>query len=129
MSYKEKAASLHASGYNCAQAVVCAFADKIDVEEKTLFKLAEGFGRGMGNMEGSCGAISGAIMAIGFINSDGNKTSKVSTYGRSTYILDEFKKQRGTVRCKDLKTQGPCFTPCRQCVELAAELLEKELEK
>ena len=39
----EKALELHAKGYNCAQAVVCAFKDKLDTDEKVLYKIAEGF--------------------------------------------------------------------------------------
>ena len=135
MSYKEKALELHAQGYNCSQSVLCAFEDQIGLPREVLFKISEGFGLGMGNMQGTCGAISGAIAALGFISSNGNyevgtPKSKAATYKRTRNILEGFEQARGSIRCKDLKTvNGPSFTPCSQCVALAAELLEKELSQ
>ena len=83
MNKKELAIALHDKKFNCCQAVACAFAEEVGVDEKVLFKAGEGFGLGMGCMEGICGALSGAIMLAGFKNSDGNTDNpgtKVSTY-------------------------------------------------
>ena len=44
---EERAQRLHDSGYNCAQAVVCAYCDRFGLDENTAFKMAEGFGLGM----------------------------------------------------------------------------------
>ena len=44
----EKALENHSKGYNCAQAVACAFCDLVSMDENTLFKITEGFGAGMG---------------------------------------------------------------------------------
>ena len=66
MTKQEKAIELHDRGCNCAQAVACAFAEEIGVPEETLFAAAEGFGLGMGGMEATCGAVSGAVMLAGF---------------------------------------------------------------
>ena len=41
MKKSEEAVMKHSSGYNCAQAVACAFADKIGVDEQELFRLAD----------------------------------------------------------------------------------------
>ena len=38
-SRKEKANALHDKGYNCAQAVACTFADKVDVDEELNVKI------------------------------------------------------------------------------------------
>lgn len=38
------------NGYNCAQAVACAFAEEAGVDKATVFRIAEGFGSGMGTM-------------------------------------------------------------------------------
>ena len=40
MDRKEKAIQLHDLGYNCAQAVLLAFDDKLDVDSKLLFKIS-----------------------------------------------------------------------------------------
>ena len=63
MTIEERAAravELKAS-CNCAQAVVLSYADKLPLEEETLKKLAAGYGGGMGCMEGTCGALVGAV--------------------------------------------------------------------
>ena len=70
----EKARNARKKGYNCAQAVVCAFCERFGVDEQTAFRLAEGFGFGMGSME-TCGAVSAMTMVAGLINSDGNLSS------------------------------------------------------
>ena len=54
-----KAKEIHNKGGNCCQAVVCAFADLLNKDEETLYSAAEGFGLGMGNMNCTCGAVSG----------------------------------------------------------------------
>ena len=71
MTKKELATALHDKGYNCCQAVVCAFKDELGIDEEILFKAGEGFGLGMGCMKGTCGAISGAVMVAGFKNKRG----------------------------------------------------------
>ena len=59
MSRAEKALELREKGYNCCQCTVCAFAEELDADYKTVFKCAEALGAGMGGMEGLCGAVSG----------------------------------------------------------------------
>lgn len=50
---QQQAAQFHAMGYNCAQSVACAFADKVDLDKVALFKVTEGLGLGMGGMNGT----------------------------------------------------------------------------
>ena len=51
MSIKtEKAAQNHQKGYNCAQAVACAFSEEMEIDETIIFKMMEGHGLGMGCM-------------------------------------------------------------------------------
>ena len=57
IEYVEKARALRSRGYNCAQAVACAFLDQVEVDEKTLFAIMEGFGGGMGGKQATCGAV------------------------------------------------------------------------
>ena len=61
------AMAYHDRGFNCAQAVACAYCDKAGIDEKTMFQLTEGFGLGMGGMKGTCGAVSGAVLLAGRI--------------------------------------------------------------
>ena len=103
------------AGCNCAQAVVLSYADKLPLEEETLKKLAAGYGGGMGCMEGTCGALVGAVMAAGMLT-DGQGTGR---YARE--ILLGFRERCGATICKDLKgvETGKVLCPCTECVRNA----------
>ena len=38
------------NGYNCAQAVLLAFSDELEIDEKTLALISSSFGGGMGKI-------------------------------------------------------------------------------
>lgn len=103
------------AGCNCAQAVVLSYADKLPLEEETLKKLAAGYGGGIGCMEGTCGALVGAVMAAGMLT-DGQGTGR---YARE--ILLGFRERCGATICKDLKgvETGKVLCPCTECVRNA----------
>lgn len=132
MDKKELAIALHDKKYNCAQAVACAFADEVGVDMETLFRACEGLGLGMGGMNGTCGAISGAVMLAGFKNSDGNidnPGTKASTYQLSKAILDKFAEKNQATRCHDLKgvDTGTVLRSCPGCIEDAVEIVQEVL--
>lgn len=132
MTKKELAIANHDKGYNCCQAVVCAFSKELGIDEEILFKAGEGFGLGMGCMNGTCGAISGAVMAAGFKNSTANfdgPKSKADTYKLSKQILDAFQEKNGAVACKDLKgvETGTVLRTCPGCIEDATDLVSEVL--
>ena len=97
MSIKtDKAAQNHQKGYNCAQAVACAFAEEMGIDESIIFKMMEGHGLGMGCMEGTCGAITGAVAVIGAIKSCGDiekPVSKAATYKLTGELVKRFWKK------------------------------------
>lgn len=103
------------AGCNCAQAVVLSYADKLPLEEETLKKLTAGYGGGMGCMEGTCGALVGAVMVAGMLT-DGQGTGR---YARE--ILLGFRERCGATICKDLKgvETGVVLCPCTECVRNA----------
>ena len=127
----QKALENHKKGMNCCQAVACAFAKDLGVDEELVFKAAEGFGAGCGDMKNICGAVSGAIMLTGFKNSSGDpaKPTKGSTYQLSKLIKAEFIKKNGTVICRELKgvdTKKP-IRSCDGCIQDAAAIAEATL--
>ena len=65
MDHAEKARALFLEGYNCAQAVVCAFDDLTGLDRETSARLASSFGGGMGRMREVCGTVSGALLVLG----------------------------------------------------------------
>lgn len=129
MTRAEIAAALHNQGYNCAQAVACAFSDILDADADTVYKIAEGFGGGMGNNESVCGAVSAAIIIAGLKNSNGinEPSNKAVTYQLSSKITEEFKNKNGTVICKELKgaDAGKALRSCPGCIEDAVKIVEK----
>lgn len=132
MDKKELAIALHDKKYNCAQAVACVFAEEVGVDIETLFRACEGFGLGMGCMNGTCGAISGAVMLAGFKNSDGNVDNpgtKVSTYQLSRAILEKFAAKNQATLCRDLKgvETGTVLRSCPGCIEDAVEIVQEVL--
>lgn len=116
-------------GYNCAQAVACTYCDIVGIDEKTMFKLTEGFGAGFGSTEGTCGAISGAVVLAGIKNSSAmleKPDSKGSTYKLSREIMESFKSEAGATICRELKgvdTKKVLFS-CDDCVRTAAKIAE-----
>ena len=56
----EKTIERHNKGYNCAQAVAGTYCDLVGMDEESMFKATEALGLGMGGMEGTCGALTGA---------------------------------------------------------------------
>lgn len=132
MDKKELALKLHGCRYNCAQAVACAFSEEIGVEERVIFRACEGFGLGMGSMEGNCGALTGAIMLAGWKKSDGNleaPASKAATYRLAKEMTERFREKAGATVCRDLKgvDTGTVLCSCRDCVRIGAEVAEEVL--
>ena len=82
----EHAAELHQRGCNCAQAVACTFCKEFGISEDDMFRIAEGFGLGMGVME-MCGALSGMAMIIGLDNSQGGTEEGSRTKGDTKHIV------------------------------------------
>ena len=127
----EYAISLHNQGYNCAQAVAC---KEFGVDEQEMFRIAEGFGLGMGMME-MCGALSGMMMVIGLANSVGDlekgMPTKGSTYKQVKEQVQKFKEKNGSYLCRELKgvETGKVLCSCPQCIMDAVALTEEYLKK
>ena len=133
MNRSDKAVSLHNKGYNCCQSVVCVFADELGVDEKTLYRISEGFGLGAGNMNGICGALSGAVLIAGMLGSDGNTDdpgqTKRKTYKIAGEMQAKFVSEAKALYCRDIKkgNNGGAFTSCGDCVRIAVGVVEDVL--
>ncbi|MBO7690427.1 MAG: C_GCAxxG_C_C family protein [Clostridia bacterium] len=122
----------HDAGFNCAQSVACAYADLVGCDEETVFRATEGLGLGLGGMEGTCGALSGACVLAGLKNSGGdlqNPVTKAQTYQLSKELVRRFQETAGATICKDLKgiETGEVLRPCPLCITDAAALVEEVL--
>lgn len=133
MDRKELAVEKHGRGYNCCQAVACAYADKVGVDESMLYRMGEGFGAGMGTGMGVCGALIGAGMLAGLVHSDGDcenaGQTKSTTVKAAGQMQRSFIKKAERLYCKDIKrgNNGAAFTSCDDCIRYAAEVAEEVL--
>ncbi|MBE5934996.1 MAG: C_GCAxxG_C_C family protein [Lachnospiraceae bacterium] len=101
----DKAERLFREGYNCAQAVVGAFCDIYGVEEELGVRMAASFGAGFGRMREICGAVSGMGIIAGLENgaTKGSDTlGKKANYDLVVLMVEEFKKNNGTIICREL---------------------------
>nr|WP_293537860.1 C-GCAxxG-C-C family protein [Prevotella sp.] len=124
---KEIAAEKKRCGaHNCTQAVVCTYHDYTGMDEATLKHIGNAFAAGMGNMEGTCGALIGAGVVLGLATKDKAKSVKAMQQ-----IMTQFQQRNGATQCKLLKGvgTGKIHRECPLCVADAAEFLEGQLEK
>ena len=145
MSTSGCAAELFGKGYNCAQSVLAASAPDIGLDENTAFKIATGFGAGLGYRGEMCGAVIGAYLAIGLkyglTQPAAEQDKKEKTYRLIGEFLEQFRKRNGSVYCRDLlqyDTSDPVQLKeareknvfdekCPKFVQDASEILEKIL--
>jgi C_GCAxxG_C_C family probable redox protein len=92
-------------GYNCSESTLLGISEAIGEKCKFIPQIASGFGGGFGRHGEVCGAISGAIMAIGLVH--GRKdpkdaAAKEKIYGIVDEYLKKFTEKYGTLSCREL---------------------------
>lgn len=127
--YALDAVARHGKGHNCAQCVACAFADRVGVDEDVLFRAFQAHGLGMGGMECTCGALTGAVAVVGLALSDGTPASKRQSYVVAKRMVERFAEEVGATRCRDIKgvDTGVVLTPCNECIRIGAQIAEEEI--
>ena len=109
MTRSEKAVNYFSNKFNCSQSVLTAFGPDFELNEDTCLKISCAFGAGMGRQQHVCGAVTGALMALGLkygkaINDDDSK--KMHTYSKTNEFLNEFSKNHGSINCLLLHLQS-----------------------
>ncbi|MBD3406922.1 MAG: hypothetical protein GF411_12465 [Candidatus Lokiarchaeota archaeon] len=126
----------------CSQAILSTFGPYMNTEldTETCMKIASAFSGGINNTGNVCGAITGALMAIGLEFSNGTPMDpKVAEV--STKFLWEFKAMHGSILCRDLLQidaseemglqaafESGAFNKCMQIAQDVAELMKSYLE-
>lgn len=104
MTHTDLARSYHEKGFNCCQSVLAAFSDLTGLSEQESFSIGGGFGAGLGTGE-LCGAVSGAVMALGLLTPADPADpvgSKKRTMALSREVQKRFQEAFGAIRCRDL---------------------------
>jgi C_GCAxxG_C_C family probable redox protein len=102
---QDRAAEEFENGLNCAQAVLMAFREELELPETVLLKLGAGFGGGMARQQMTCGVVTGACMAIGLMMDAKEKTVpelKESARRQCLQFSSTFKQLHGSLICRDL---------------------------
>lgn len=132
-SKKETALEKFKKGYNCCQAVACTYCEELGIPEREMFRLAEGFGSGIGGLKDTCGAVMGMFLTISLANSAGEMdrplATKMDTYRKFRDAAEKFQQENRSIYCRDLKNaDGPQpLVCCTKCVKDAAALTEEYL--
>jgi C_GCAxxG_C_C family probable redox protein len=105
MTTSEKAAYFREKGYNCSQAVLAAIAPDFGISEDVSLKLGTAFGAGMGRQQYTCGAVTGALMALGLrygMGANDPAENKSFTYLKTVDFMEQFRNINGTLNCREL---------------------------
>ena len=105
VSPEKKALSYFESNYNCAQSVLRALLEHKGIHIDQASQIAAGFGGGIAHSSQQCGAISGAMMAIGILEGLTNcdvQQHKSKTYELSTKLHTKFKTEFSSIICDEL---------------------------
>ena len=144
MNKGELAKEYFQSGANCAQAVLAAYHEDCGMDEKTAYRMASGFGAGMGRMREVCGAVSGMILAANILRGADDitdKDQKDAHYAFIQVLMKEFQQEAGSLICRELlgltgnggsqpvseerTREYYAKRPCGDMVKLAAEIVER----
>ncbi|MFO8235167.1 MAG: C-GCAxxG-C-C family protein [Bacteroidales bacterium] len=102
MQRKGKAVELYSGEFNCAQSIIGAFEDKLSNKKNILINAAAGFGGGMGRMQKTCGAVTGAIMILSTLNKTEISNSKEQLIQNIQEFTRAFDKKFGALDCASL---------------------------
>jgi C_GCAxxG_C_C family probable redox protein len=140
MNKTEQALSCFKSGYNCSQAIFSAFGEELGIDKEAALKIAAPFGAGMARMGETCGALTGAFLAIGLKFGEG-KEFREKVYPLVIECASQFKAMNKSTSCSELtgcdlrtpeglkkyKENNLHVTLCAKFVKDAAEIVEKIL--
>jgi C_GCAxxG_C_C family probable redox protein len=142
----DRAMTLFQQGFNCSQAVCAAYAPALGLSRELALKIASGFGGGMGRSGEVCGAVTGAIMAIGLKTGPieaADTAAKENTYALAHQVIEQFTNRHGAISCRELlgcdlsqpedlqhAREAQLFTKrCPQFVQDAAEIASALIEE
>ncbi len=99
------AVSLFEQGFTCGQAVLAAFAERHGLGRELALRAACAFGGGIARTGSTCGAVSGALVAIGLAHGRTrieDEAAREKTYEAARAFLAEFRRENGSDVCREL---------------------------
>lgn len=145
IDHAQRARELFMQGYNCAQAVACAFGDVTGLDVDTAARLASSFGGGLGRLREVCGTVSGAALVLGIAKGYADPKdyeAKKAHYALVQEFARRFREKNGSIICRELLSGVGITTggapearteefykkrPCPELAACAAEIVEELL--
>lgn len=84
--------------------MLSAYGERSGLDRETALKLGAAFGSGMG-MGDTCGAVTGALMVVGLVQSRGKAPgmfSREKAADAAREFVDQFKARNGSTICREL---------------------------
>lgn len=99
----EAARACFASGWYCAESVLLAVARSEHVDNESLTRMATGLCGGLANTRGPCGAVTGAVLAMGLVlGRSSASASDQPIYSAARRLNAEFERSFGARDCHEL---------------------------
>jgi C_GCAxxG_C_C family probable redox protein len=101
----DRARAMFQQGYNCSQVVLAACGPGLGLDEASCLKVSAAFGGGMCRSAGTCGAVTGGLMAVGLRYGGvtiADPSRKADVYARGQDFLARFRAKHGSIVCRDL---------------------------
>ncbi len=102
----ERAVDLFSRNYNCAQSVYAASATRNGLSEAQRLALSAPFGGGIARQGEVCGALTGALLALGEAAGEAMAADPVAgrnaLYVRATQLTETFRTAHGAILCREL---------------------------
>ncbi|MGD0295148.1 MAG: C-GCAxxG-C-C family protein [Terracidiphilus sp.] len=101
-----RAVELFSQNYNCAQSVYAASATGKGLSEAQRLALAAPFGGGVARQGEICGALTGALLALGEAEGKAMAANPVAgrnaLYERARKLTEAFREAHGAILCREL---------------------------
>ena len=123
-----KARAFFREGWNCCQSVAMAYSDVLGLPEKSVARLASGFGGGFGRLREVCGCVSGMTLVAGAIVSaddPSDREARTANYALVQEFADAYRKENGSIICRELLGLNEGLREAPQPSERTAEYYRK----
>ena len=113
----DKVLEFHKEGYNCAESIIKAFNEDTGLDIPV--SIASPFGGGMA-VGGTCGAITGTLMAVGALKGRNTSEEKNNSITLTKEVINKVKEEYGTLECIELKKKG---IGCDEIIKFTYDIL------
>ena len=130
-----------AEGFNCRRRYSLSTPSVSGWTATRRFRIAAGFGGGMGRMASICGAVTGAFLVLGLKHgvATPDREAKEAIYSRIREFADRFQAREGSLVCRELlgfdisdpdglrraRESGLFTSVCPKLIQDACEILEE----